>query len=305
MDFVLLVRGGSVGRTGRTRDEGGARVGAAGPPERPGPPGRSGPPGGVPSAIDRGVVVVVVGGKGRKENARRREVRRALPETRARDRGPRGAPACRAARRSPPRPIMNTSRLSTPGDPPHRHTPPSCAHAQWPHRNFAERVSSLPDASSRVGSSSSGWSPAGPEASASSAGSRIPRGLPSARSARGAHECAGSGARADEPANSTTTTRKSVTPQRVHRSEENENRSNREINPRSTVQTKRKGDRTRFVSTREGSTKGARRLGSSGGRHSILDRTGAVGRALRRCVFKNHVCSYLQAVAERTLGCDV
>ena len=207
--FCLVGEGGSVGRTGRTRDEGGARVGAAGHRrsvrDRRGAFGTAG---GVPSAIDRGVVVVVVGGKGRKENARRREVRRALPETRARDRGPRGAPACRAARRSPPRPIMNTSRLSTPGDPPHRHTPPSCAHAQWPHRNFAERVSSLPDASSRVGSSSSGWSPAGPEASASSAGSRIPRGLPSARSA---HECAGSGAPADLPANSTTT-RKSVTP---------------------------------------------------------------------------------------------
>lgn len=208
----MLVRGGErrtdgtdARRGGRAR-RGGGTAGASGTAG-----GRSGPPGGVPSAIDRGVVVVVVGGKGRKENARRREVRRALPETRARDRGPRGAPACRAARRSPPRPIMNTSRLSTPGDPPHRHTPPSCAHAQWPHRNFAERVSSLPDASSRVGSSSSGWSPAGPEASASSAGSRIPRGLPSARSARGAHECAGSGARA-EPANSTTTTRKSVTP---------------------------------------------------------------------------------------------
>ena len=39
MDFVLLVRGGSVGRTGRTRDEGGARVGAAGPPGRPEQPG--------------------------------------------------------------------------------------------------------------------------------------------------------------------------------------------------------------------------------------------------------------------------
>ena len=82
VDFVLLVRGGSVGRTGRTRDEGGARVGAAGHRrsvrDRRGAFGTAG---GVPSAIDRGVVVVVVGGKGRKENARRREVRRALPES--------------------------------------------------------------------------------------------------------------------------------------------------------------------------------------------------------------------------------
>ena len=74
----------------------------------------------------------------------------------------------------PPRPYISTLRLSIPGRPPHRHTPPSMNHAQCPHRCLAAFRSEKP--SSRAsGSDSSGRRPRGAGASASSAGSLIAR----------------------------------------------------------------------------------------------------------------------------------
>jgi len=74
----------------------------------------------------------------------------------------------------PPRPYISTLRLSIPGRPPHRHTPPSVNHAQCPHRCLAAFRSEKP--SSRAsGSDSSGRRPRGAGASASSAGSLIAR----------------------------------------------------------------------------------------------------------------------------------